>query len=397
VDHEFRKEIISLIERRQEGSYWDYKSEHHQNPQDLLHDVICMSNNLENRDAYIIFGVKDGSGRVIGIDENDVTHNLSYFRQHLKDKDFAGGVRPDIDFETIEIGNRRVDVLTIKNSYHAPFYLNTDYRDVKKYHIYTRINDTNTDKSSSADPNHVELLWRKRFRLDSPKIEQLKMLLKRLEDWEDYGPRFVHKILPEFNIALGEISLLTLEAFEYFYAYCNGEGGKLVVNYLTSPIYETDWISFDNSSLSICAPRKDRVWVNGTYVWYYYYSKDSLTWLLTNFLMHGEVERLNDCGSSPFIIFENTDEKKEFERYLWMHPELSNLDFDHEITAVLKREQDYGPGDNVIDVGPAWKIRRIFDYWKDVTLKIPNFSKRFRDIEKSREYMKSRSKKHGDK
>ena len=55
----FRTEISQLIELRQEGAYWDFKKEWHKNKADLLHDIICMANNLSNHDGLIIVGVDE--------------------------------------------------------------------------------------------------------------------------------------------------------------------------------------------------------------------------------------------------------------------------------------------------------------------------------------------------
>ena len=57
-----KSEILDLILLKQEGSYWDFKREWYfqDKKADLLHDIICMANNLSNRDAYIIVGV-DGA------------------------------------------------------------------------------------------------------------------------------------------------------------------------------------------------------------------------------------------------------------------------------------------------------------------------------------------------
>ena len=49
-------DIKKLISLKQEGNYWDFKREWYSQDKkaDLLHDIICMANNLVNRDAYII-------------------------------------------------------------------------------------------------------------------------------------------------------------------------------------------------------------------------------------------------------------------------------------------------------------------------------------------------------
>jgi hypothetical protein len=58
-----QEEILELINLGQEGGYWDFKKEWYKpdnkGKQDLLHDIICMANNLENRDAYLIIGVDE--------------------------------------------------------------------------------------------------------------------------------------------------------------------------------------------------------------------------------------------------------------------------------------------------------------------------------------------------
>lgn len=46
-----------MIEKKIKGGYWDFKKCWHSNKTDLLHDIICMANNIENKDACIIIGV----------------------------------------------------------------------------------------------------------------------------------------------------------------------------------------------------------------------------------------------------------------------------------------------------------------------------------------------------
>lgn len=57
---DFELEIQSLIDSHNEGAYWDFKLQWPTTEGgSLLHDIICMSNNLEDRDAYIIIGIRD--------------------------------------------------------------------------------------------------------------------------------------------------------------------------------------------------------------------------------------------------------------------------------------------------------------------------------------------------
>lgn len=55
----FKEEVLRLIAFQQEGEHWDFKKEWHKNKSDLLHDIICMANNLSNHDGLIIIGVNE--------------------------------------------------------------------------------------------------------------------------------------------------------------------------------------------------------------------------------------------------------------------------------------------------------------------------------------------------
>ena len=67
------EEIKHLISLKQEGGYWDFKCEWYDDKkiEDLLHDIICFANNLENRDCYIIIGVDENNDYKL----NDVLMN----------------------------------------------------------------------------------------------------------------------------------------------------------------------------------------------------------------------------------------------------------------------------------------------------------------------------------
>lgn len=64
----FDYKIQQLISLKQEGQYWDFKKEWY--PKDkkmnLLHDIICMANNLANQDAYIIIGIDEENDSSVG-------------------------------------------------------------------------------------------------------------------------------------------------------------------------------------------------------------------------------------------------------------------------------------------------------------------------------------------
>lgn len=63
----FEDKIFELINLKQEGEYWDFKRQWHENKTDLLHDIICMANNLSDNDGYIIIGIDEENGNPLGV------------------------------------------------------------------------------------------------------------------------------------------------------------------------------------------------------------------------------------------------------------------------------------------------------------------------------------------
>ena len=195
-------EIQKLITLKTEGAYWDFKEEWHSNNSDLLHDIICMANNLENRDAYVIIGVAN-NGTCCGVANNN-RKNQQQLIDFLKDIKFAGGVRPIVYVQSIIIDEKEIDTIIIKNTYNTPYYLTDDFQGLFKGNIYTRVVDTNTPKNRNADIDKVEWLWRKRFGLVGTIESRLKRILQFdgwiCEDAGEYNERFFNEHYPEVRI-----------------------------------------------------------------------------------------------------------------------------------------------------------------------------------------------------
>lgn len=148
----FHEEILRLINLHHEGSYWDFKKQWYSDKCDLLHDIICMANNLENRDAYIIVGIdEENNFRFIDVSKDSNRKNTQMLVDFLKDKKFVGGTRPSVHVEILDYGVATIDVIVVENSYNTPFYLAERFQQIQANSIYTRIQDTNTPIDKSAD------------------------------------------------------------------------------------------------------------------------------------------------------------------------------------------------------------------------------------------------------
>jgi hypothetical protein len=158
----FEEEIQSLINLKQEWEYWNFKKEwyHSDKDSDKLIDIICMANNLVNRDCYIIIGVDESNDfSVCDINTDPNRRNTLDLVSFLKTKNFSGGVRPVVTVRTVKLDAREIDVIVINNSSNTPFFLMTKFQRINPGTVYVRCQDGNTPYDSSAEINHIEYLW----------------------------------------------------------------------------------------------------------------------------------------------------------------------------------------------------------------------------------------------
>lgn len=336
--------IQELIELRIEGDYWDFKAKWHENNADLLHDIICMANNIVNRDAYIIIGVTDSKSQngvqIVGVpaDNRKNQQNLIDF---LKDKSFAGDVRPTVYVETIMI-EQEIDVIIIQNTIKVPYYLIEPYHFgkecVQSGHVYVRIGDTNTPKNKCADIDKVEYLWRKRFGLNMTPIQQLGLLLDDPDSWEGNftsSDMIYHQLYPQYRIQLIE----TDEDFKDNIILNNiadhnpdkhFAARKIKVYYNTTILYQDDVIYFDGYRHMIPFPDTNTIYQPRSHdlkksLTYLYFDLSTIKGKLFNCLAVTKNNWYNEkwdlIVGVAFLQFKNIEEKEDFDDYV-----LCNLD-----------------------------------------------------------------------
>ena len=157
-----------------EGEYWDFKEkpyfyegqskeEKNKKKNDLLHDIICMANNLSNRDAYIIMGIQDKPIKITGVKQFSNKWTQEKYQDFLQNLTWAGDMIPTVEFRTINDGD--LDVLIIKKSNNIPFYITKKYSKVRENQIYVRKGSKNTAIDSQAEIGDIEKLFEFRFGL----------------------------------------------------------------------------------------------------------------------------------------------------------------------------------------------------------------------------------------
>ena len=317
--------IKELLSKGYEGGYWDYKEDYTSCKEDKLIDIICMANNIEGRDAYLIYGVDD-NGVVKGIETTTATrYTTKTVTEFLRSKPFAGQYIPKVSVEVVKIDGHELDVLIIYNTRNTPYYLTEKFNpshDNKKMllpgAIYTRINDINTPRIQTASFEHTEYLWRRRFGIDMTPSEKLLRLLDNPEDWSetrwdiDRHSYNIHN--PEYQINVLE-SQDAYETLSYFYDDERMLYAPLKLNYLTTTLYETELWYMDMGRCLIPKPERKYDIEHGVY--YYYIEKDSLNGKLLPLFAYGKSQCCDRSGREvPVLIFENKEMRTEFESWL---------------------------------------------------------------------------------
>jgi len=323
-------EIKELISFKQEGGYWDFKREWYTEGKlsDLLHDIICMANNLENRDAYIIIGIDEENDYCINdLFNKDNRKNTQMLVDFLRDKKFAGGIRPKVMVETLQTIEGVIDTIIIKNGYYTPYYLEEKYRDVNANNIYVRVFDTNTPKNRSAEISHIEYLWKKRFRLLSSPLEQAFYYLMKKEDWLDVPDdssivRQYYKYHPEYIIE--HFGCDDRDGYEY-YLFSQMDSRphwyNIYVRYYQTTLFSTIGVALDGGRCFTNAPCTDFLFSRGSHrdhVSFKYFVKGSKEMILHEFFFDDESEearyareRFEEC----ILIFLTENEKNNFKTY----------------------------------------------------------------------------------
>jgi len=324
------EEISELISYKQEGAYWDFKKEWYTEGKlaDLLHDIICMANNMENRDAYIIIGIdEENDYRVNDLSVASNRKSTQMLVDFLRDKKFAGGIRPRVMVETLQMTEGIIDVIIIKNGYYTPYFLEESYRDINANNIYTRIFDTNTPKNKSAEISHIENLWKKRFRLLTSPLEQVFYYLQTINNWLDVPDdssmsRKYYKYFPEYVIE--HCSCDDRNGYEY-YLFSQMDSRphwhNIYVRYHQTTLYSTIGVALDGGRYFTNVPCTDFLFdycIQRDNVCIRYFVKNSKEMILHDFFFEHDSDearyarvRFEEC----ILLFVSEEEKANFKEY----------------------------------------------------------------------------------
>jgi hypothetical protein len=323
--------VTKLISLKQEGAYWDFKRQWYSTDRnmELLHDIICMSNNLANRDAYIIIGIDEEENYSIhGVSNDSNKMNTQKIVDFLKNKKFAGDIRPIVYVESLSFAKDVIDVIVIQNSSNTPFYLKEKYRGVQANHIYTRIQDTNTPINSSADIDKIEWLWKKRFGLIQTPVERLETFLSRPDGWVNgpYGEmQKYYKDFPEYTITY-DFASDNRDGYEY-YLFSQYDSRPhwmdIKICYHQTLLTEIGGVSLDGGRYMTPCPETDGITISHYSHWdimYKYMVKESFLYKLHKFFFINEfssdAQTAHNRLMEVILLFDSEQERKLFKDYV---------------------------------------------------------------------------------
>ena len=234
------KDLIRIIDLApNENDHWDFKLQWYKknDRNSLLLDIINMVNTPHHDDCYIIIGIDDKTGKIVGIENDEGRMNKQNLQDFLRSKPFAQNFYPLTDVTTYKVYSHtkqekvEIDVITIFNENNVPLYLDRDIegeykldkngkiitdntgKKIRKHKIssgliYSRVNDSNTPYDRSTSDAQMELLWKKRFRLDLNIFSQFKHNLKDANNWfyneTGHKPKYIYQLNPDFLIEEAE-------------------------------------------------------------------------------------------------------------------------------------------------------------------------------------------------
>ncbi|GAA6166356.1 AlbA family DNA-binding domain-containing protein [Sessilibacter corallicola] len=326
--------VKNLIDQKKEGHWWDFKLKHHDNLHDLLHDILCLANVIHDGDRFIIFGVSDDY-EINGLNDKNLRRTQADILNFLRTISFANNKIPNIKIDSLQINGKELDILTIRNENHKPYFLTKDETKkgttVRAGTIYSRLGDSNTPKDSSANPEEIEKMWCQRFNLDKKASERFIDILVDYNNWKYDGiSKAFYDIDPDFKIEIGshegkggqywwEESLAEKPyRFHYHLRYKSVELYKLLVVRFKN---ENLKIPFPNVEF-INLPENDNNHEEKIYCDLFYYIKNTIEYSLFKHIRALETSKINHKSFStpiqtqikppiiklPFLILDSEDQ-----------------------------------------------------------------------------------------
>jgi hypothetical protein len=310
--------IDQAIKSKSEKIFLDFKVQWYddrnsEGKASLIHDILALSNCDYGDERYLVIGVEDKTFSVNGVEADKNRKNTADLTSLMRDSRF--NKIPNVEVREILYQESVLDVVIIKydNSYTRPFYIEKLTESLQKNlsagAIYSRNNDTNTPKDSTANKFEIEKMWREHFGIDKSALERFKIYLDKPEDWEkeDGVSNYYYKYFPEFRIIIKK-EYSPERKSQFLKAHFRDSitdfatMHEVALQYHSTILYKDKSAEIDNYETSIIHPDHtnfDDNGENGSSVKYlfFYVFEDSFLYRISKFLI------AKDCCKRPRGVF----------------------------------------------------------------------------------------------
>lgn len=237
------KTVLSQLISGGETSLVDFKREYHKCLAELVKDILCLANADGPGERYCIYGV-DNKHEPVG-----VTDKWGYAtEEQICDILLKAKLNnlPEIKLEKVNLNDKEIGVLVIKNIPKKPFFITEDYKCDKQKHakhkgegakdlivlastIYTRFGSNNC----KATELQMYKMWEERFGLNLDPLARIKIYLEDIDGWKtscDFSDNLngvFYTKFPEFTLAWYD----SMEPHEKFYEFWHLEKTNRVGRY----------------------------------------------------------------------------------------------------------------------------------------------------------------------
>ena len=325
-----QEEAPKLIALKREGAYWDFKKEWHKDNSELIHDILCLANNLEGDVSYLFIGIDEEEGySVCDVENNDHAERKTnqMIVDMLSKTKWDNGQPPFAVVEPMELDGGTIDILcVVSRREDMPYSLSKGSGKVRAHMVHTRRVDSNTPIDEGASWNEVEDIWRHHFSLDESPLARVKVMLEDKEHW-----RFLSEVVgtedkyylyaPEFTVC--HYSDDERDGYEYYMLNQTDPSPSwymIEIRYFQTRIFDTLGIALDGGRYFAPAPSRSFVRWNRRSLdfnlMYCYYTRDSLDWNLNEFFFdenYGDARIARRRFLETVVIFQDEEERKGFE------------------------------------------------------------------------------------
>lgn len=342
-------ELFEILKSSQhETDTYDFKERWENTNSELLKDILSFANTAHHNDCYLIYGVNDNK-EIVGIANTDKHRkNQQQISDFLESLDFANISFPEVNINTLKYAGKEVDILTIKDSDHVPFYLRSDYTNngpsIRHGEILFRDKDSDFGKQNSPTYAIEESLWKKHFHLDLTAKERFYFILDDICNWSwhDGEPeKFVYDIDPNFCIEIEEKEdqepYRQVESFSVSLPNPQISWSSVSLKYNQQDVMNPlTGMSLDGGRGFVVYPEISKI----KDLFYYYYFANSLIEKISKVVNSQRKESTDkntvDEYFDHIVIYENRDQKQSIESDI----ESKKIDFsskDSEIKELKKR------------------------------------------------------------